>query len=66
MQDGNAQASTSTTRNMVNGRNGVGSLCGVVERPEEAEIEGDDEDPKSTSSEPVPATGGFFASLFKL
>jgi len=63
MQDGNAQTSTSTTQNMVNG---VGSLCGVVERPEEAEIEGDDEDPKSTSSEPVPATGGFFASLFKL
>jgi len=63
MQDGNAQTSTSTTQNMVNG---VGSLCGVVERPEEAEIEGDDEDPTSTSSEPVPATGGFFASLFKL
>jgi len=63
MQDGNAQTSTSTTQNKVNG---VGSLCGVVERPEEAEIEDDDEDPTSTSSEPVPATGGFFASLFKL
>jgi len=49
---------------MVNGIAGVGSLSGVVEQ-EEAEIE-DDEDPKSTSSEPAPASGGFFASLFKL
>lgn len=64
MQDRNAQDSTSTTQNMVNGIAGVGSLSGVVEQ-EEAEIE-DDEDPKSTSSEPAPASGGFFASLFKL
>jgi len=47
---------------MVNGIAGVGSLSGVVEQ-EEVE---DDEDPKSTSSEPAPASGGFFASLFKL